>query len=163
MAIRAGAINFFADGGMLLNENNEPLEVEVPYAEEHLMQLRYAQSADVVTITHPNYPPRKIIRKGATEWTTEIVTVGYGIGTPQNVAATAHIEDKYKPGGNMHDSYIERDYSYQVTAVDEQNESAASLKVIVQNDLTLAGNYNTITWDAVTGANRYNILNYDLV
>ena len=81
MAIRAGAINFFADGGMLLNENNEPLEVEVPYAEEHLMQLRYAQSADVVTITHPNYPPRKIIRKGATEWTTEIVTVGYGIGT----------------------------------------------------------------------------------
>ena len=52
LAIRAGAINFFADGGMLLNENNEPLEVEVPYAEEHLMQLRYAQSADVVTITH---------------------------------------------------------------------------------------------------------------
>lgn len=60
LAIRAGAINFFADGGMLLNENNEPLEVAVPYAEEHLMQLRYAQSADVVTITHPNYPPRKL-------------------------------------------------------------------------------------------------------
>ncbi|MBR7729162.1 hypothetical protein [Acinetobacter nosocomialis] len=157
LAIRAGAINFFADGGMLLNENNDPLEVAVPYAEEHLMQLRYAQSADVVTITHPNYPPRKIIRKSATEWITELVTVGYGIGTPQNVSATAHIEDKYKPGGSMHDSYIERDYSYQVTAVNEQNESAASLKVVVQNDLTLAGNYNTITWDAVTGANRYNI------
>ncbi|MDR0071284.1 hypothetical protein RFX60_29320, partial [Acinetobacter sp. 11520] len=79
------------------------------------------------------------------------------IGTPQNVAATAHIEDKYKPGGSMHDSYIERDYSYQVTAVNDENESAASLKVVVQNDLTLAGNYNTITWDAVTVANRYNI------
>lgn len=52
------------------------------------MQLRYAQSADVITITHPDYPPRKIIRKGATEWTTEIVTVGYGLAQPQNLNGT---------------------------------------------------------------------------
>ncbi|MDC4456616.1 hypothetical protein NQ652_02755 [Acinetobacter baumannii] len=157
LAIRAGAVNFFADGGMLLDENDAPLEVIVPYAEQHLMQLRYAQSADVITITHPDYPPRKIIRKGATEWVTELVSVGYGLTPPQNVAATAHIEDKYKPGGANHDSYIERDYSYQVTAINEENESAASAKVVVQNDLTLGGNYNTITWDAVTGATRYNV------
>lgn len=157
LAIRAGAVNFFADGGMLLDDNDAPLEIVVPYAEQHLMQLRYAQSADVITITHPDYPPRKIIRKGATEWVTELVSVGYGLTPPQNVAATAHIEDKYKPGGANHDSYIERDYSYQVTAINEENESAASAKVTVQNDLTLGGNYNTVTWDTVTGATRYNV------
>ena len=158
LAIRAGAVNFFADGGILLNENDQPLEVALPYAVEHLMQLRYAQSADVITITHPNYPPRKIIRKGATEWITEVVTVGYGLDAPLNVVATAHIEDKYAEGGAQHDSFVEREYIYQVTAINEENESKASDRTaVVINDLTLSGNYNTITWEAVTGATRYNV------
>ncbi|WP_333662722.1 hypothetical protein [Acinetobacter sp.] len=157
LAIRAGAINFFADGGMLMYNDTDPLELAVPYAAEHLMQLRYAQSADVITITHPNYPPRKIIRMGPTTWMTEIISAGYGIGTPTGVTATAHIEPKYLPGGAEHSAYVERDYSYQVTAINEDNESAASIKVTVQNDLTLNGNYNKIEWSGVFGATRYNV------
>lgn len=150
LAIRAGAVNFFADGGMLLNNLGTPLEIALPYAAAHLMQLRYAQSADVITITHPNYPPRKIIRRGATDWTTELVTVGYGLATPQNIDGTAT-----KPNTT---GYVEREYIYQVTAVNEENESAASASTpVLLNDLTLSGNYNTITWDAVTGATRYNV------
>jgi len=158
LVIREGVVNFFAEGGMLLNDLGTPLEIVLPYAAEHLMQLRYAQSADVITITHPNYPPRKIIRRGATNWTTELVTVGYGLDAPLNAAATAHIEDKYATGGAQHDAFVEREYIYQVTAVNEENESAASTRTaVVLNDLTLSGNYNTITWDAVTGATRYNV------
>lgn len=150
LAIRAGAVNFFADGGMLLDDNDQPLEVALPYAEQHLMQLRYAQSADVITITHPDYPPRKIIRKGATEWTTEIVTVGYGLAQPQNLNGTVK---KVNENG-----YIEREYVYQVTAVNDENESQASAKSpVLKNDLTLSGNENILTWDAVPGATRYNV------
>lgn len=150
LAIRAGAVNFFADGGMLLDDNDAPLEIVVPYAEQHLMQLRYAQSADVITITHPDYPPRKIIRKGATEWTTEVVTVGYGLNAPQNLTGTAN-----KPNET---GYIERDYVYQVTAVNDENESQASAKSpVLKNDLTLSGNSNVLTWEAVEGATRYNV------
>lgn len=150
LAIRAGAVNFFADGGMLLDDNDLPLEVAVPYAEEHLMQLRYAQSADVITITHPAYPPRKIIRKGATDWVTELVTVGYGLTPPQNLTGTAN-----KP---TTDGYVERDYVYQVTAVNDENESQASARSpVLKNDLTLSGNTNVLTWDAVEGATRYNV------
>jgi len=150
LAIRAGAVNFFADGGMLLNNLGTPLEIVLPYAAAHLMQLRYAQSADVITITHPNYPPRKIIRRGATDWTTELVTVGYGLATPQNIGGTAT-----KPNTT---GYVEREYIYQVTAVNEENESAASASTpVLLNDLTLSGNYNTITWNAVAGATRYNV------
>lgn len=150
LAIRAGAVNFFADGGMLLDENDQPLEVALPYAEQHLMQLRYAQSADVITITHPDYAPRKIIRKGATEWVTEIVTVGYGLAQPQNLNGTVK-----KPNT---DGFVERDYVYQVTAVNDENESQASAKSpILKNDLTLSGNENILTWDAVPGATRYNV------
>jgi hypothetical protein len=150
LAIRAGAVNFFADGGMLLDDNDQPLEVAVPYAEEHLMQLRYAQSADVITITHPAYPPRKIIRKGATDWVTELVTVGYGLTPPQNLTGTVN-----KPNET---GYVERDYVYQVTAVNDENESQASARSpILKNDLTLSGNTNVLTWDAVEGATRYNV------
>lgn len=150
LAIRAGAVNFFADGGILLNSSNQPLEVALPYAAEHLMQLRYAQSADVITITHPNYPPRKIIRMGATEWTTEVVSVGYGLNPPQNLQGTIN-----KPNTT---GYVEREYVYQVTAVNEENESAASARSpVLKNDLTLSGNTNTLTWEAVAGATRYNV------
>lgn len=150
LAIRGGAVNFFADGGMLLNDDDSPLEIVLPYATEHLMQLRYAQSADVITITHPNYPPRKIIRRGATNWTTEEVSVGYGLTPPLNIQGTIH-----KPNTT---GYVEREYIYQVTAVNEENESAASERSpVLKNDLTLSGNYNTITWEAVDGATRYNV------
>ncbi|ENW78226.1 hypothetical protein F909_03912 [Acinetobacter sp. ANC 3929] len=150
LAIRKNAVNFFADGGILLNDLDLPLELVLPYTEEHLMQLRYAQSADVITITHPNYAPLKIIRKGATLWETELVSVSYGLGQPQNLLGTAN-----KPNTT---GYVERDYVYQVTAINEENESQASAKSpILKNDLTLAGNNNVLTWDAVTGATRYNV------
>ncbi len=108
-----------------------------------------------MTITHPNYPPRKIIRKSATEWITELVTVGYGHWhTAKCCRNCPYLKISINLVEVCTTHTLSRDYSYQVTAVNEQNESAASLKVVVQNDLTLAGNYNTITWDAVTGANR---------
>lgn len=150
LAIRDGAVNFFADGGVLLDESNQPIELVLPYTAQHLMQLRYAQSADVITITHPSYPPRKIIRKSATLWETELVTVGYGLAQPQNLTGTAN-----KPNTT---GYVERDYVYQVTAVNEENESQASEKSpILKNDLTLSGNNNVLNWDAVPGATRYNV------
>ncbi|EMT2447109.1 hypothetical protein WMF02_002108 [Acinetobacter baumannii] len=153
LAIRDGAVNFFARGGILLDDNDQPLELMLPYIEEHLMQLRYAQSADVITITHPNYVPRKIIRRGATEWSVEMVTVSYGIGQPQNLTGVAH-----NPKNKEDEGYVEKDYVYQVTAVNEQNESQASEKSpILKNDLTLAGNTNVLSWDAVPGATRYNV------
>ncbi|MDW5244991.1 hypothetical protein R7J17_20050, partial [Acinetobacter baumannii] len=91
-----------------------------------------------------------IIRKGATEWTTEIVTVGYGLAQPQNLNGTVK---KVNENG-----YIEREYVYQVTAVNDENESQASAKSpVLKNDLTLSGNENILTWDAVPGATRYNV------
>lgn len=47
---------------------------------------------------------------------------------------------------------------YKVTAVDaDGNESLASSEVTVTNNLAAEGAYNTLTWDAVSGASRYNV------
>lgn len=47
--------------------------VASPYLEADLPALHYVQSADVLTLTHPNYAPRELRRLGATNWTLTVV------------------------------------------------------------------------------------------
>jgi len=48
-------------------------EITSPYLEVDLPALKFAQSADVLYITHPSHAPRKLSRTGHTAWTlTEI-------------------------------------------------------------------------------------------
>lgn len=143
----AGGARLFTEGGILLDQSGQPINLTLPYAEQDLMSIRYAQSADVITLTHPSYAPRKIVRISATSWTTEVITASYGAAAPTSVNATATIQAKYQAGGAQAGSYNPRTYSYAVTAIyEESGESPQSDTVSVTNDLTLAGNTNTITW-----------------
>lgn len=52
-------------------------EIASPYLEADLFELHIAQSADVLTITHPDYAPRELSRLAAASWTlAEIEFVG---------------------------------------------------------------------------------------
>ena len=65
-------IRFYANGGVVLS-GGLPYEIVSPYDHTDLDQLDYAQSADVIYITHPDYPPYKLARIAATNWTmTEV-------------------------------------------------------------------------------------------
>lgn len=44
-------------------------EIASPYAEADLFELKYAQTADVMYIVHPDYAPYKLTRTGHTAWT----------------------------------------------------------------------------------------------
>lgn len=48
-----------------------PYEVEHPYSPGNLMALQWAQSGDVLTLTHPDYPPQELSRLGHVNWTLE--------------------------------------------------------------------------------------------
>lgn len=48
--------------------------VTTTYAQADLFNLKFTQSADVLYITHPSYPPRKITRTGHTNWTISTIT-----------------------------------------------------------------------------------------
>lgn len=136
-----------ANGAMVLDGSNNPIKVSIPWQADDLPQLRYAQSADVVTITHPKYKPATIKRLSATVWEYAEIATGYGIDAPIGINAVATAP---QVGNNVL-------HRYAVTAVKETSESQASGEASVMNDLTLAGNLNTITWSAVTGATRYRI------
>lgn len=123
--------------------------IATPYEAGDLFDLHYAQNADVLTIAHPAYPVKELKRLGATNWTLTDISFAAPSGAPANVVATATIGT---PGDESPQTYV-------VTAVgaDGVTETMASAPDTVSNNLSVAGNYNTITWNAVDGATRYNV------
>jgi len=119
------------------------------YPDTALFDLHFTQSADVITITHPSYPTRELARLGATNWTFTDVSFAAPSVVPTGVTATATVA----VAANL------TTQKYCVTAVqpDGVTESLASTQATASNNLSLAGNYNTITWSAVSGVTRYNV------
>jgi hypothetical protein len=123
-------------------------EILTPYAEAHLNDLHYVQSADVLTITHPSYQPRELRRLAATNWTLETVQFLPTINTPGVPIATGG-----GPGGGTVSSH-----TYVATAIASgtREESLASGSITVLRDLTVAGNYVQLRPAVTAGAVRYN-------
>lgn len=84
--IGAGYFRFHTDGETLLvSGGTTPYEVENSYAAADLMDIHYVQSADVMTLCHPNYPPSELSRLGAEEWTFTPITFAQILSAPTGV------------------------------------------------------------------------------
>ena len=65
-------IRFYKDNGQILSSGS-PYEISSPYLTAEIFDIKFAQSADVMYITHPNHKTRKLSRTGHTSWTlTEV-------------------------------------------------------------------------------------------
>lgn len=60
---------FYKDNGRIEDPPGTPVEIVTTYAEADLANLKFAQSADVLYITHPSYPIRTITRTSHIDWT----------------------------------------------------------------------------------------------
>ena len=122
-------------------------EIPSPYAEADLFDLHYVQSADVLTIVHPNYAPRELRRYGATDWRLSVISFAAPIAAPSSPVATPSSADT---------TYT---YEYVITAVDSEgvSESVASAVATCTGNLFTTGFTVTISWAAVTGASNYNV------
>lgn len=140
----------FHTGAATIFEGNAPYEIATPYAEEHLMDIHHVQSADVLTLVHPNYPPQELRRLGATNWKLEAISFVPKFEPPAELKAEA----KRVPLASGVQQ-IDLKYRYKVTAVKDGVESKESAEVEATNDLYTPGNSNTLTWKAVDGADHY--------
>lgn len=61
------------DGALVLNSSNVIYELAMPYTEADLFAIKFTQSADVLTLVHPAYPPKELRRYAHDDW--EIVDV----------------------------------------------------------------------------------------
>jgi len=148
-----GYIRFHTQGGTLLS-GGVPYEIANPYAEADLFDIHYVQSADVMTLVHPNYAPRELKRLGVTNWTLTSINFGSPIAAPTGVTAT-----RYIPASSSTNADTYETMSYVVTAItsDEIGESVSSSVASVTNNIFVTGATNTIAWSAVTGASRYRV------
>ncbi|WP_288080810.1 hypothetical protein [Pseudomonas sp.] len=150
LELGAGYIRFHTQGATLLNAaGTAPYEIANSYAEADLFDIHYVQSADVLTLTHPNYPPAELKRLGATNWTLTNISFASTLTAPGSVTATA-------TGGTG------TTYKYVVTSVGANgiDESVASGIASCNGNLLATGAYNTITWAASSGAQRYKVYKF---
>ena len=86
---------------------NKVYTITSPYLEAELFDIKFAQSADVMYITHPNHEVEKLSRTGHTSWTladvdftngpfidvnttaTTLTPASSGVGTGVNITASA--------------------------------------------------------------------------
>ena len=66
-------IRFFKDKGQILS-SGVAYEISTPYLEAELFDIKFAQSADVMYLCHPNHDVRKLSRTGHTSWTLSTVS-----------------------------------------------------------------------------------------
>lgn len=63
-----GYMRVIKDGAYVLNGSNAIYELAMPYAEADLFRIKYTQSADVLTLVHPAYPPKELRRYAHDNW-----------------------------------------------------------------------------------------------
>ena len=66
-------IRFYKDKGQILS-GGSAYEIASPYATSELFDIKFAQSADVMYLCHPNHDVRKLSRSGHTSWTLATVS-----------------------------------------------------------------------------------------
>ena len=142
---------FIKDGMQITDGNSIPIEIETPYNEDDLENIKYAQNADVLTLCHPNYTPRELSRLSHYNWVLEEINFSPNIQPPTGLSATW-------TGGS--DNLTT--YKYVVTSVgiDTYEESNRSSVVSVRGAKEAywgTSEYITIRFNAVENAAEYNI------
>ena len=80
-------IRIYKDQGQV-QSGGSAVEVVTPYLEAELFQIKFAQSADVMYITHPSHPVKKLSRTSHTSWTLTDCSFTKGPMQDANVTTT---------------------------------------------------------------------------
>ena len=80
-------IRFYKDDGQI-SSGGSAYEISSPYLETELFDIKFAQSADVMYLCHPNHAVRKLSRTGHTAWTLTTVDFQNGPFQEHNTTST---------------------------------------------------------------------------
>lgn len=82
-------IRFYTNGGQLVSGSpSAAVEVTTTYSESELFELQFAQSADILYITHPDHAPAQLARTSATTFTLTDIVFEDGPYLDENIEAT---------------------------------------------------------------------------
>jgi hypothetical protein len=141
-------VAFYQNGGVVVSGGN-PYTITSPYLQADLSTLKFDESADVITITHPSYAVYELKRIAATNWTLTTVTFGPIQPKPVSIAIQGTVG-------------TDPPVSYYVTAVGANGEESYAITQTTGNSLSLASPTKpvlvTVTGSAVAPlASFYNV------
>jgi hypothetical protein len=140
----------FKNGGVVLS-GGVPYECVTPYAAADVDDLVFVQEADVMYITHPNYPVKKLKRLADNNWQLVTVTFAPVMTAPTGVIASAAYKFRSGDTGS---------YSFRVTSVSASGAESAggpnsnTVSFQWKND---DGRFISLAWAAVAGAVSYRV------
>lgn len=111
-----------------------------PYAAGDLAKLKFAQNVTTMVLAHASYPAYVLTLISAANWTLTPISYGATVSAPTGLGVSG------SAGG--------QNYRYGVTAVDINGQESEAATI---NYAGTAGTSNTITWNAVSGAQWYNV------
>ncbi len=145
-------IRFHTQGQTVMGSNGQPYEVVTPYLIQDIFDIHYVQSADVVTLVHPAYAPRELRRYGATDWRLVEISFTSSLSAPTGLNVVQSINSEVQ---NKED-YV-REYAVTALLADGTQESSISASKSINCNPYGDGAYNTISWNAVSGAGMYRV------
>lgn len=124
------------------------------YTSAQLATLEYTQYGNTMLFAHSGVPLKKLVYTSLTSWAVSDMAFTIPTNAPTGVTVTA-----VNTQGTTHGK---TDY-YGVTTVTENGivESVLSATASAFNRLDLAGARNDVSWNAVTGAERYYVYKYN--
>lgn len=124
--------------------------VATPYTAADLFRLRYTQSADVLTLVHPDYPPYNLNRTSPTAFALVKLVFSAGVSAPSNPTCTPTVASAVQS------------YAYAVTAIDKDGHESLSSQPSEVGSAILDPTATTpvtigLEWNAIAEAKFYNI------
>lgn len=143
---------FIKDGGQIIDpEELSLVEIETPYSQDDLFNIKFAQNADVLTLCHNNYEAAELSRNSHYDWALETINFKPQILPPEEITGSW-------TGGSENLNV----YKYVVTAVKNNTyeESTRSEAVSITGEYEASwgvSEYITINFSAVEDAAEYNV------
>jgi len=141
-------IQIIRDGGYVLS-NGSRYTITTPYTQIQQLEVRFTQSADVMTLCHPDHAPANLSRTADDNWTLADIDFTPPLSAPSQPSGTV-------VGTGQGD--FDKTYAYVVTALDEDDvESIASpVRTVTTKSLATTRGIR-LQWSAVTNAVRYRV------
>ena len=152
--INSSAFTTYTSGGV----SNKVFEIATPYTTAQLFDIKFAQSADVMYITHPEHEVEKLSRTGHTAWTLTDVDFTNGPFQDANITTTTLTPSSASTGSRditaSATTGINNDQGWLTTDVGRQIHfnggyatitARTSATVVVANVTTAFTNANAIT------------------
>jgi len=121
-----------------------------PYLKADLFRLKYTQSADVMTITHPAYKQRELSRLDHDDWNLSVIDFAAGISPPDSGFVISAL------GGGAGSSA--KDYRYVITSIASDGAESIASDIQAISTASLSTTHHVkLVWNAVVDCEYYNV------